>query len=152
MYIVPFSIPRAARSRLAAALGHPTDPAALMETIRMSFDVLKAPTKANTGGDASVLMTDETRQSPAETVSHDWSQDQIDDDMFRDDEEEEDREADCGRWRNGRLVPQCLLAGSEWCDWDCPIGLPVRRKRPNTRQGDLGLAEQLTAYQRPEGS
>jgi hypothetical protein len=97
-------------------------------------------------------MTDETRQSPADTVSHDWSQDQIDEDMFRDgDDEGDDREADCGRWRNGRLVPQCLLAGSEWCDWDCPIGIPVRVPRPNKRQGNLDLPEQLNTLQRPEG-
>lgn len=31
---------------------------------------------------------------------------------------------DCGRWRNGRLSLQCSKAGSEECDWICPIGLP----------------------------
>lgn len=30
---------------------------------------------------------------------------------------------DCGRWLNGRLSDQCLLAGSEDCDWECPIGI-----------------------------
>ena len=31
-------------------------------------------------------------------------------------------EEDCGRWHNGRLSDQCTLAGSEDCDWECPIG------------------------------
>lgn len=46
-------------------------------------------------------------------------------DQFFDDEDddEDDREADCGRWINGRLGSQCRLAGTEWCDWQCPIGL-----------------------------
>lgn len=26
----------------------------------------------------------------------------------------------CGRWRNGTLVSHCLLAGTEFCDFDCP--------------------------------
>ena len=32
-------------------------------------------------------------------------------------------EADCGRWINGKLQPvgMCLLAGTEECDWDCPL-------------------------------
>lgn len=46
--------------------------------------------------------------------------DERDDDFFEDDEEE-DREADCGRWDNGRLTHQCRLAGTEWCDWECPL-------------------------------
>jgi len=29
---------------------------------------------------------------------------------------------DCGRWVNGKLSPQCSLAGTEDCDWECPIG------------------------------
>lgn len=58
-----------------------------------------------------------------------WTQEEIDAHMFveEDDELEEDREADCGRWDNGRLVFQCRLAGTEWCDWECPIGLPHTR-------------------------
>lgn len=38
-------------------------------------------------------------------------------------DDEDDGAAECGRWRNGRLDAQCLIAGSEECDWDCPIGL-----------------------------
>lgn len=48
------------------------------------------------------------------------------DDFYEDDdiEEDEDDGADeCGRWRNGLLDAQCLKAGSEECDWECPIGL-----------------------------
>lgn len=55
-----------------------------------------------------------------------WPQDRIDDEMLSDDdgfEDEDDNSAECGRWDNGRLVHQCRLAGTEWCDWDCPIGL-----------------------------
>jgi hypothetical protein len=40
------------------------------------------------------------------------------------DEEEYDISEDCGRWSNGRLSNQCSKAGSEECDWECPIGLP----------------------------
>lgn len=46
--------------------------------------------------------------------------DEFDDDSYV----EIDDEAECGRWNNGRLGPQCRLAGTEWCDWDCPIGIP----------------------------
>lgn len=31
-------------------------------------------------------------------------------------------EDDCGRWLNGELSDQCRLAGTEDCDWECPIG------------------------------
>jgi DNA-binding winged helix-turn-helix (wHTH) protein len=55
-----YSISTSGRARLAAALGHPTDPAAItahvMEINRMSFDTIKAPVKAINGGDASVLL------------------------------------------------------------------------------------------------
>lgn len=49
------------------------------------------------------------------------------DDMadFHDPELEED-EFECGRWMDGRLMAQCLKAGSEECDWDCPIGIEGR--------------------------
>ncbi len=42
----------------------------------------------------------------------------------RDPDEEDGDDFECGRWRNGRLVTQCLKAGPEECDWDCPIGVP----------------------------
>lgn len=41
------------------------------------------------------------------------------------DDEINSREEDCGRWVNGRLSLQCSKAGSEECDWECPIGLPL---------------------------
>lgn len=28
--------------------------------------------------------------------------------------------SECGRWRNGRLVHDCLKAGTEECQFDCP--------------------------------
>lgn len=49
---------------------------------------------------------------------------------FQDDFENEDHdpdawlgfsEADCGRWRNGVLTDSCMLAGTEDCDWECPL-------------------------------
>ena len=51
---------------------------------------------------------------------------------FNDDEfdDEYDESEECGRWSNGRLVPQCSLAGTEWCDWECPIGWPTRGGPP----------------------
>lgn len=47
------------------------------------------------------------------------------DDDFEEDsdlDEDDDGYEDCGRWRNGRLSEYCALAGTEWCDWECPIG------------------------------
>jgi len=40
-------------------------------------------------------------------------------------EEERDPGEDCGRWdqnvRGGMLpLGLCRLAGTEWCDWECP--------------------------------
>lgn len=54
------------------------------------------------------------------------TQDEIDADYFYeiDDGDDEDGDDDyeaCGRWNNGHLTQQCRLAGSEWCDWDCPL-------------------------------
>jgi len=49
--------------------------------------------------------------------------DEIDEYVFEDDESE------CGRWDQnapGGLSHQCRLAGTEWCDWECPIGLSRR--------------------------
>lgn len=62
-------------------------------------------------------------------------------DYHDDDDEDSDREADCGRWSNGALGHQCSLAGTEWCDWECPIGIERAKPRPNKRQGVLDLSE-----------
>lgn len=35
-------------------------------------------------------------------------------------EEEWDAGEECGRWLNGSLGRSCRLAGTEFCDWDCP--------------------------------
>lgn len=58
------------------------------------------------------------------------TQDEIDEDMFPDDDNEydldiEDDFDECGMMPNG----QCTMAGSEWCDWDCPRDRPVKRRR-----------------------
>ena len=50
------------------------------------------------------------------------------DDYAFDEDDEDNREAECGRWDNGRLTRSCALAGTEWCDWECPIG--YRRSPP----------------------
>jgi hypothetical protein len=49
-------------------------------------------------------------------TERDWSQDEIDEDMFRDDGDDGEQDINCGLMANGR----CGLAGTEWCDWDCP--------------------------------
>lgn len=62
--------------------------------------------------------------------AHDDPFDEMDDDA--DDEDAYDEwlkfgEDDCGRWSDGKLGQQCRLAGTEDCDWECPIGLPSRQ-------------------------
>ena len=52
------------------------------------------------------------------TEPREWTQDEIDDVMFDDDEE--DGGFDCGRWFDGRLTHSCALAGTEECDFECP--------------------------------
>ena len=54
-----------------------------------------------------------------------------------DGDEEYDESEECGRWLNGRLSPQCANAGTEWCDWVCPIGLPTRKTRARKPKRDL---------------
>lgn len=47
--------------------------------------------------------------------------DQYDDDFDQDEPiEDEDPGDECGRWINGQLGGLCTLAGTEFCDWDCP--------------------------------
>ena len=36
------------------------------------------------------------------------------------DDEEDDFGDACGRWDNGRLGRHCTMAGTEFCDWECP--------------------------------
>lgn len=67
-----------------------------------------------------------------------WTQEEIDDDQFRDDagmcpdcdEPWEMCEChvgeDCGRWSNGRLTASCSKAGSEECDFECPYRNTLR--------------------------
>ena len=43
-----------------------------------------------------------------------------DDDEPYVDEDEYDPGADCGRWSNGKLGKACGLAGTEFCDFECP--------------------------------
>ena len=40
---------------------------------------------------------------------------------------------ECGRWDNGRLTNQCTKAGSEECDWICPLSGDLRYRRPGRR-------------------
>lgn len=51
-----------------------------------------------------------------------WTQDEIDQEVFRDAEEEDGPEPgdECGRWSNGRLGRYCAKAGTEECDFECP--------------------------------
>ena len=56
----------------------------------------------------------------------DPDQDFIDDNcIFDDDGDEYDPGEECGRWdqnAKGGMHPVglCRLAGTEWCDWECP--------------------------------
>lgn len=61
----------------------------------------------------------ETTDAQAAMIAH---YDALDFDQDQDPGEEDgpDPGAECGRWRNGRLSSQCLKAGSEECDWECP--------------------------------
>ncbi len=59
-------------------------------------------------------------------AGREWTQDEIDAAMgdCDNDEEVSDEEMameECGRWRNARLNRYCTKAGSEECDWICPL-------------------------------
>jgi hypothetical protein len=71
-------------------------------------------------------------------MSKDPDQDWIDGQVFDDDEDDQENDGwdECGRWNNGRLSAQCSKAGSEECDWHCPIGLP-RRNSPKRKAAPL---------------
>lgn len=56
---------------------------------------------------------------PANQNEREWTQDEIDADMFTDDDGPEPGE-ECGRWADGRLMHSCSKAGSEECDFECP--------------------------------
>lgn len=54
-----------------------------------------------------------------ERDEHGW------DDDDADDFEEDEGWDECGMMRNG----YCTLAGTEWCDWDCPRNKPSSQPR-----------------------
>lgn len=47
--------------------------------------------------------------------------------------DEEMAEEECGRWINGRLSALCTKAGSEECDWICPLSSGLRYRRRKRR-------------------
>jgi hypothetical protein len=51
-----------------------------------------------------------------------WTQDEIDAEVFRDLDEEDGPEPgeECGRWSDGHLGQHCAKAGTEECDFECP--------------------------------
>lgn len=57
-------------------------------------------------------------------AEREWTQEEIDDDVFRDEgewtEDGPEPGEECGRWDNGRLTHSCSKAGSEECDFECP--------------------------------
>lgn len=78
-----------------------------------------------------MLECDVPAHAPANgaTANENWPQDRIDAEVLSDDDRDEDEDdggEDCGRWWGGKLIAQCSKAGSEECDWNCPIGLPHR--------------------------
>lgn len=61
-----------------------------------------------------------------------WTQNEIDADMFRDEDMCDDEDAPgliCGRWRNSKLTRSCDLAGTEECEWECPHHASLYRTR-----------------------
>ncbi len=53
-----------------------------------------------------------------------------DDDYNPDWDEEEDDGSECGAWFNGKFdYYSCTRAGTEYCDWDCPLADDGRRRR-----------------------
>jgi hypothetical protein len=46
-------------------------------------------------------------------------------------EDEYDAGEECGRWFDGKLGRHCSMAGTEFCDWDCPL-----RDRSFLKHGD----------------
>jgi len=56
-------------------------------------------------------------------------------DDFGDDLSDEDMAMEeCGRWDNGKLTQQCTKAGSEECDWICPLSGGLRYRKPRRRR------------------
>ncbi len=53
--------------------------------------------------------------------SHDYADD-LDPD---EDDEMAEAEMNCGQMADG----QCMLAGTEYCDWECPFADELRRER-----------------------
>lgn len=49
-----------------------------------------------------------------------FTQEHLDNEMLRDEEDGPDPGEECGRWSNGRLTRSCSKAGSEECDFECP--------------------------------
>lgn len=49
-----------------------------------------------------------------------WTQEEIDEELFQFERDNPDPGEECGRWSNGRLTNSCSKAGSEECDFECP--------------------------------
>lgn len=68
-------------------------------------------------------MTEAREQAAMDDKGH-ANSDEPDDFDYADFEElsdEEMAEEECGRWRNGKLDKYCTKAGSEECEWICPL-------------------------------
>jgi hypothetical protein len=61
---------------------------------------------------------------PIAELSGEWKHDaaahRAEDEDYYSEEDEYDPGDDCGRWDNGRLSKYCSLAGTEFCDFECP--------------------------------
>jgi hypothetical protein len=69
-----------------------------------------------------------SKDTIAGVMSGDWPQDRIDAEMLN--YEDGDPADECGGWINGRFSwHDCQLAGTEFCDWDCPFAKPFQRLR-----------------------
>lgn len=84
-----------------------------------------------TATEGKVRLTDEPDDLPPGAADHFY-----DDDPDFDDEDEEGWD-ECGMMPDG----YCTMAGSEWCDWDCPRSKPAGRaalSAPEREGGDDG--------------
>lgn len=58
------------------------------------------------------------------------------------DDDDYDAGEECGRWNNGRLGSyyDCSMAGTEFCDWECPYGYAARL----AEKGEKAVSDRFT--------
>jgi hypothetical protein len=72
----------------------------------------------------------------------DWTQDRIDQEMAGDNQHNHEDGADCGGFNNGKFsYYDCRLAGTEYCDWECPYSRKVTAVRIAKMKARAALKE-----------